>query len=235
MNMISSIGFFGDSFCAVYKSKTVTTYIEQLAAHYGAKITNVGKHATSIGDLLLLQLNPVIDNNSIPDVSVFVWTDPNRLFNRKVRGIGRRSSLNLSDNTSSEIWRAAKQYYTHLHDWELTEMQYIAMMRYVDSKILPTFADKTKIIHMWSFANFFGDKGLNEITYHHRWETGVEIRPPLHYVASYNEDNIKLIEAGPNHLTTQSKNDLVFNWIKEAIDNYESGKLIENIEGIEIT
>ena len=78
------IGFFGDSFCADLQSGT---YLQLLATHYGADVVNVGYGGSSIWDVLLLQIDPFIKKNNIPDICVFVWTEPTRLFHQVLRNI----------------------------------------------------------------------------------------------------------------------------------------------------
>lgn len=226
--MTISMGFFGDSFCAASKSLSVNTYISMLREHYNATITNVGKHATSIEDLILLQFNPMFNSGTLPDISIFVWTDPHRFFHRVVRGITGRTITMRKRNDS--IWSSAVQYYNHLHDYEAAELRYTAILHYMDEKIFSTLGDKTKIIHMWSFGNVDGDitkpDTIKKIDYYHRWKNGVEIRPPMGLVAFDKETEIEEVDIAPNHLRTVEKNQIIFERIKKAIDNYNSGQLI---------
>jgi hypothetical protein len=225
-SMIKTIGFFGDSFCAVNETKyPVTTYIQKLASHYDAKVTSLGQHGASIGQLYMKQLKPIIDNNTLPDVCVFTWTDPGRLYVPGRTGVGYMSARQIH-TTDLEFWDAANKYFTHLynHDWAI--VQYTAMCQFIDNQ-LAAFTD-SKIIHVWSFGNpVKGDIKTNidpdDVEYFYRWKTGIEIRPPLSTISCQGDTTD--IQTAPNHLNTQNKNDLVFNWIKDAIDNYEYGTL----------
>jgi hypothetical protein len=90
MSKNKTIGFFGDSFCSEIRNHhsiwyNYDTYMKKLADHYDATVVNVGHGGCSIWDTLLLQLNPLIEKNEVPDICVFVWTIPGRLFNRKIR------------------------------------------------------------------------------------------------------------------------------------------------------
>lgn len=211
------IGFFGDSFCARADDGT---YIDLLKKHYQAEVVNLGVGGSSIYDTVLLQLAPFTKSNDYPDVCVFVWSNIPRLFNRIIRDMNS-ASVNFSTNNSPE-WNAAKQYFKYLYDEELEEIRYIASLKYFD-ELLSKIPNTTKIIHLWAFSNKSYTTGVD----FHCWKSGVEIRPPLIHVSTFDHQNIdaKKIDTRPNHLDGNKKNYLVFNWIKNAIDNYNVGTL----------
>lgn len=181
--MKTTIGFFGDSFCANKHSFSFkySTYISMLADHYNANIVHLGKGGSSIGDLILLQLNPFIKENRVPDICVFVWTESARIFDRRIRKLNLASVQEYSKR--SKIWAAAYDYYTHLFDFEFSELQYLALLEHVDNVILPKLPTKTKIVHLWSFGNpkEWTTDGFRpeNIKYYHTWKHGIEIRPSL--------------------------------------------------------
>ena len=221
------IGFFGDSFCAmnhISKDYEYTTYINKLENYYNADIVNLGVVGSSIYDLLLLQLTPFIESDTVPDVCIFVWTNVTRLYNKDIRHLNCLPEKYLYKIIKTEaqknILDAARHYYLHLQDTDLDLFKAKAVLYYFDNEILKSLPT-TKIIHLWSFGEM--DNGYT--TYIHRWKTGVEIRPALIRVVSpngYLGNNFD-----PNHLSDDKKNEIVFEWIKEAIDNYENGKLID--------
>ena len=232
--MSLTIGFFGDSYCEKKRGNSLffnkyKTYIKKLEEHYSAKIVSLGQGGSGVQDLLLNQLTPYIEKNSYPDICIFTWTNPGRLFHRTVRNI----THTVVDSTDTDdLHTAARMYYNHLYDRELIEIEYVALMQYVDLNILSKFPKSTKIIHLWSFGKFeawdeesFKQENLN---YHYRWTTGVEIRPPLVCITLLDEDLSKLHRSHrlPNHLDGETKNSLVFDTIKLAIDEYEDSKLI---------
>ena len=220
-----TIGFFGDSFCANKNnplnifSKT-NTYTSMLADHLKSRIVNLGVGGSSIADTILLQLTPFIKSNTVPDICVFVWTNPGRLFNRTFRNLNHASVL---DATSSDpIWKAAKDYYGHLYDHELIELEYIALLEYIDNNILSSLPSTTKIIHLWAFGKFkdFTEEflSIDHIDYHYKWKNGIEIRPALISVSLLGSTVEKFINNHvPNHMDTQEKNDIIFTWIKDAL------------------
>lgn len=234
--MTKTIGFFGDSFCAektnhhslIYKYKT---YIHLLAKHYDAKVVNLGKGGSSVYDTVLLQLQPFIDSNTVPDICVFVWTNSGRLFNRKVRRINHKSALTYKPSFfnifEKNIWQAAKAFYENLYDHEKEELEYKALLNYIDTIILPKLPEGTKIVHLWSFGvtTKWHDQDLrpSTIEYPHTWQHGSEVRPALLSLSLYNnKQEILHVDHRCNHLEGQFKNDTVYSWIRLAIDNPNS-------------
>jgi hypothetical protein len=222
--MKRTIGFFGDSFCANRYSLSLNykTYVSMLSDYYNAKIVNLGKGGSSIGDLILLQLTPFIQKNNVPDICIFVWTDPQRLFHRSIRNLNWGS---VQSNTKrSKVWESARDYFTYLNDWEFTELQYLALLEHVDNNVLPKLPAKTKIVHLWSFGmpkewNTAEFKS-NNLEYFYTWKNGVEVRPALMSVSMMDNPLDDIInDKGPNHLSNKLKNELVFNYIKSAIDS----------------
>ena len=224
--MNKTIGFFGDSFCEEYYCRTGNkTYIQMLADHYDAKIVSLGKGGSSIWDVLLNQLDPFIQSNSIPDICVFVWTEHARLFHQTVRNINFSS---VEDNTGL-IWNAAKEFYHHLYNNNLSIVQYVAGLRYIDDVVISSFPTHVKVVHLWSFGvpsenNKVGFQPDN-IRYLHTWKNGIEIRPSMMSIAldGHTFDEVSSTTGNnesdpPNHLVTHEKNIQVFQLIRDAID-----------------
>jgi hypothetical protein len=225
-----SIGFFGDSFCANIDNPLnvfakTTTYTTLLSNYLNAKIVNLGVGGSSVADTIILQLNPFIKSNTVPDVCIFVWTNPGRLFHRTIRNFNHATAI---ESTSTDPrWIAAKEYYTHLYDHELVELEYISLLEHVDNVILPKLPATTQIVHLWSFGRFkeFSKDSLSaeNLDYHHTWKNGVEIRPALASVSLQNNTLEKFINNNvPNHIDTQEKNDMIFTWIKDALAQEKS-------------
>ena len=223
--MKTTIGFFGDSFCTDRDSKQADyeTYISMLAKHYDADITNLGIGGSSIGDLILLQLNPLIENNTVPDICIFVWTEPDRLFHRTYRSINLAS---VEDNRKqNEVYDAAYKYYLNLQDEQFNEIQGAALLEYVDNNILTKLPKDTKLVHLWSYGvnkNWVQAQSWDptNLTYLCEWKNGVEIRPSLMSISQMDNTTKNMVaHQGPNHLTSKLKNELVFNLIKNAIDS----------------
>lgn len=216
------IGFFGDSFCANEHSWSFKykTYISMLKKHYRAEIVHLGQGGSSISDLILLQLKPFIIQNKVPDICIFCWTEPHRLFHRTVRNLNYASSKEYVEK--SKIWKAANDYYEHLWDSECTKLQYQALLEYTDNNILSILPKSTKIIHMWSFGKMLEDLKLNNNNFHYQWKHGVTVTPSLTAISLIDSNFEEFSNNnGPNHLTTKDKNQKVFELVCDAIDNYE--------------
>ena len=244
---VMKIAFFGDSFCSHLDGKQASvgsyiynninyrydTYIKKLELHYSAEIVHLGLGGSSIYDVILSQFPNFLKENSYPDVCVFVWTDRSRIFHKTVRNITPSTTFDTKHHKDKdlEVWNSAKAYYTHLYDHDSANFQFNASLSYFDHTVLSEFSKSTKIIHMWSFSNQI----------HHntpRWNTGVEIVPALIEVSKLKCD----LEHHPgyvgadtslNHLAGPKKNELVFNWIRNAIDNYKNGELIDESSTIQ--
>lgn len=217
------IAFFGDSFCSKLDSNTdYDTYLKKMQKHYSAEIINLGIGGSSVYDVILKQIPDFLKNKIHPDICIFVWTAPTRLYHHRVRHINYSQVSEGRHTTDIEIWEAAAHFYNHLYDPELMEFQYQSALHYFDHIVLPEFPSTTKIIHLWSYD----DK------YHYRWGNGVEIRPALNTVTKMGETgdvSRTMYDPSPNHLAGNVRNALVAQWITHAIEVYESGKLISNI------
>jgi hypothetical protein len=219
----TTIGFFGDSFCAVdVGGNRGETYIQKLKNHYNANLVNLGKEGSSIWDLLLLQFKPIQQSSTIPDICVFVWTDPTRLFDRNIRGITFRSTE--QGRKDNELFQHAHNYYENFYDEELAELQYVSALQYFDLTVLPTLPKTTKVVHLWSFGTLkkiTDHLKLEDIKYYYTWKNGVEVRPALIYIALENS-SWHALSTNSNHIGGEDKNTRVFEMIKNAIDSQDT-------------
>lgn len=230
--MNKTIGFFGDSFCAESSNHHsmihgYETYIKKLEKHYNATTVNLGQGGGSIWDTLLIQLDPFIKSNTIPDICVFIWTTNGRLFHRKIRRINSTEAFNpklryMFRPDTWKIWDAAKMYYEYLIDWEKDQLEWEASLRYIDQVVLPKLPTTTKIVHLWTSGKPEGwtKEQIISATYPFKFQRGAEIRPNLTSISLYDcELSILGHDQRCNHLDGEFKNSIVFDWIKTAIDN----------------
>jgi hypothetical protein len=242
MKSYKTIGFFGDSFCADSTNlhsltNSYKTYIKKLEKHFNIKTVNLGHGGSSVWDSILLQLKPFIDSDTVPDICVFIWTHRGRLFNRKIRRLNSTDVRVKSFGPFKQsIANAAKEFYIHLYDEEKEQLEYLAILRYVDQVILPSLPSTTKIIHLWSTGNLKEWQGEgfypSNISYTYDWIHGTEIRPSLISLSLYDNDvSILSSDRRANHLDGDFKNELLFNWIRTAIedsdDNQDHSELVE--------
>ena len=210
------IAFFGDSFCGENHG-----YIPKLASHYNATIVSLGKPASSVWDVLLVQFKKYQEADKYPDVCVFVWTSPGKIYHKKHRNLNKGSVAESNQTKFHPVWKAAKAYYDYLSDLEKEDAEYRAFLQYFDTVILPKVPHTTKIIHLWSFGKIekFEDAVFDPAiaNYYHTWQTGVEIKPALACI-SLLDSCLEEMAVATNHLDTNAKNELVFDMIKQAID-----------------
>ena len=246
---LTTIGFFGDSFCALENNEHSTkhdykTYIEQLVSHYNAEILNLGIGGSSVWDLYFNQLLPLIKKNTVPDICVFVGTHSGKLFHRTSRSLHASAALKGFNKEKFDwfaktypnenynffdknVYEAAKEYYLHLYDQEKEDLEHIAQLQYIDNNVLNMLPTTTKIVHMWAFGsnNFSKDNGWHpdNISYPHKWKHGITIHPCLMSlsISNYPWPVYPISDERPNHLEGD-KNQLVFESIKTAIDTNKS-------------
>jgi hypothetical protein len=210
------IALFGDSFCCENSG-----YIAKLADHYKADIVSLGHAASSVWDLLLVQFKKYQEADKYPDVCIFIWTAPGKLYHRKHRNLNIGSVAESGQTKFHPVWRAAKEYYAHLSDAEKEDLEYCACLHYFDTVVLPSIPHTTKIVHLWSFGKIekFSDTVFDPAIaqYYHTWQTGAEVRPPLACI-SLLDSCLEEMAGASNHLDTNAKNELVFDMIRQAID-----------------
>jgi len=224
---MKTIGYFGDSFCAERINghsllHRYDSYMVKLENHYGCKTVNTGVGGSGVWDLIINQFN-VLEN--VPDVCVFFWTKPGRLFHREVRKLSVGHVLQpkwYSYNPFKKpVYDAAKGYYLHLLDWEKEQLEYLSAIEYFDRHTLSKL--NSKIVHIW----------CTEIG-NHRFINGVELHPALYNLSLINSTP-EAMDRDPrcNHLEGNAKNELVFSWIRDAIDNYQSGTLVDRSQEVD--
>jgi hypothetical protein len=210
------IALFGDSFCCEKSG-----YIARLEEHYNAEIVSLGHSASSVYDVLLVQFKKYIDTGKYPDVCIFIWTGSGKLYHRKHRNLNKGSVAETLQRKFHPVWKSAQAYYDYLSDPEKEDVEYRAILHYIDTIILPNVPNTTKIVHLWSFGNInkFEESAFdpNTLTYHRTWQTGAELRPALASI-SLLDSCLEEMAVASNHLDTNAKNELVFDMIRQAID-----------------
>jgi len=141
---MKTIGFFGDSFCA---SNQPESWCNILQEKLGAdRIRWFGEPGSSVWSTMF-KFNKLIEQNHVPDISIFCWTEPYRLYHPE---------LILSSNTEPlegvdpNIYKALDSYWKYLHSTEKDDMAYEYALRYYDQNVLAKLENKT-VVQMWSF------------------------------------------------------------------------------------
>ena len=77
---MKTIGFFGDSFCASNQPESWCNILqEKLGANRIRWFGNPGRSIWSV----FFEYNKLIEQNAVPDISIFCWTEPYRLYHPK--------------------------------------------------------------------------------------------------------------------------------------------------------
>jgi hypothetical protein len=144
---MKTIGFFGDSFCASDQSESWCTILQKrLGAESIRYFGEPGKSVWSV----FLKFNKLMEQKRVPDICVFCWTEPYRLYHPE---------LVLSANTipkegvDPNVYKALDDYWKYLHSYDKDELAYEYALKYYDQNVLSTLKDKT-IVQMWSFKPF---------------------------------------------------------------------------------
>ena len=143
---MKSIGFFGDSFCA---SKRKESWCNILQEKLGAdKIISFGNPGKSIWSVFF-QYNKLIEQNAVPDISIFCWTEPYRLYHPKHILSANTQPL---EGVDPNVYKALDEYWIHLHNYGKDEMAYEYSLKHYDQNILSKV--DSEIVQMWSFRPF---------------------------------------------------------------------------------
>lgn len=142
---MTTIGYFGDSFCA---GRETDSWCVLLAKKLDARIVHWGEPGRSIWTTIM-QFNRLKEQHRLPDICVFCWTEPYRLYH---------PNLILSANTEPlegvdpNVYRALDDYWKYLHSYDKDELAYEYAIKYFDQHVLSK-VDK-KLLQMWSFKPF---------------------------------------------------------------------------------
>ena len=139
---MSTIGFFGDSFCASNQLDSWCNILQQKLKC--DRIRHFGEPGRSIWSVFF-KFNKLIKENKVPDYSIFCWTEPYRLYH---------PSLILSANTEPlegvdrNIYKSLDDYWKYLHSYDKDELAYEYAIKYYDQNVLSKLKN-TKIIHTY--------------------------------------------------------------------------------------
>lgn len=144
---MSTIGFFGDSFCASNQKESWCNILQQKLGC--DRIRWFGEPGRSIWSVFF-RFNQLVKQNAVPDYCIFCWTEPYRLYHPK---------LILSANTEPlegidpNVYKTLDNYWKYLQNYDKDEMAYEYALKYYDKEVLSNLGDKT-IVQMWSFRPF---------------------------------------------------------------------------------
>ena len=143
---MKTIGFFGDSFCASNQPESWCNILQQKLGY--ARPRWFGNPGTSIWSVFM-QFNKLIEQNKVPDLSIFCWTEPYRLYHPKLILSANTQPL---EGVDPNVYKALDDYWKYLHNYDKDEMAYEYSLQHYDQNILSKI-DK-QIVQMWSFRPF---------------------------------------------------------------------------------
>lgn len=143
---MKSIGFFGDSFCASNQPESWCNILqERLGCDRIRWFGNPGRSIWSV----FFQYNDLIEKNKMPDISVFCWTEPYRLYHPKYILSANTQPL---EGVDPKMYKALDDYWAYLHNYNKDEIAYEYALKHYDQNILSKV--DSEIIQMWSFRPF---------------------------------------------------------------------------------
>ena len=144
--MTKTIGFFGDSFCA---SNQPESWCNILQERLGCdRIQHFGEPGRSIWSVFF-KFNELIRKNQVPDISIFCWTEPYRLYHPELVLSANTEPL---EGVDPAVYETLDDYWRHLHSYDKDEMAYEYALQHYDQNILSQV--QSQIIQTWSFRPF---------------------------------------------------------------------------------
>ena len=201
-----TIGFFGDSFCASNQPESWCNILQQ---RLGCdRIRHFGEPGRSIWSVFF-KFNELIRNNRVPDIAIFCWTEPYRLYHPE---------LVLSANTEPlegvdvNVYKTLDNYWRYLHSYDKDEMAYEYALRHYDQNILSQL--RSEIVQMWSFRPFETagkDAGI-------KLQTGVFIDQSMFAFSKNKKDRDSWGTGTINHMTVEQNQQ----WADQVYDAYKA-------------
>lgn len=185
INTMKTIGFFGDSFCAdTTDDSWCNIFADKIGS--GDPVCYGGK-GESIWNTFF-KFNDRIKQDTVPDISVFCWTEPYRLYHPRMI---LTANVIPSKHEDPNVYKALDDYWKYLHNYDKDEMAYEYSLKHYDQNVLAK-VDK-KIIQLWSFRPFeTASKDANI-----QLQTGLFVNKSLYSTAKSDRGKDKVI----NHMS----------------------------------
>lgn len=179
-----------------------------------------------------------VKNVGRPDVVLFAWSEPSRLYHREYvinSGLAMQDPTNWTQR-KIDTMDAATEYYRYLIDTEKNNYDLKALMLYTD-EITKNYPD-VKFVHMhcWSIIedlyykgwhNHYREKKLDELDYGHTFKNGAQIRPPLMYLSMLDEWPTDLARDPRICHLSKNMHTMLGKALKECINDYSPGKIVD--------
>ena len=175
-----------------------------------------------------------------PDIAVFCWTKPARIFTEERLGICpadiigttiRRFEYDksmMSDSaqkSTRKIIAAAQQYYGYLFSKEQTLFQYEAALHFFDTHFLNKIPKKTKILHF--YVEDFKRSAIGILDMHYAFKNGMTIYPCLELIREQGQTKTKkgyVTDPHECHMDTIEKNNFLCSMVRQSLESYSNGE-----------
>lgn len=138
--MAQTINFCGDSFCA---SIEPSAWTYQLAKLLKCDILGSGNYGAA-------HEHAIQSFNEEADVTVFCWTEPDRIYHPDVQlNFGTANAF----KKTNKIYAAAHAYYKYVHDFEHSKTKQMRELYWFDHEVLSKYSGK--IVHCWCFLQTY--------------------------------------------------------------------------------
>jgi|688.fasta_scaffold03731_9 hypothetical protein len=185
-----------------------------------------------------IQYMETVDDEEYPDVVLFAWSEPSRLYHKEYvinSGLASQDRRNW-DQDKIDTMDAALDYYRCLLDTNKNNYDLRALMLYTDE--LTKNYPNVKFVHMycWSIIedmyyvgwhNHYREKKLDELDYGHTFKNGVQIRPPLMYLSMLDEWPSDLARDPRTCHLSKNMHIMLGKALKECINDYAPGKIVD--------
>jgi hypothetical protein len=201
---MKTIGFFGDSFCASNQPESWCNILQQ---RLGCdRIRHFGEPGRSIWSVFF-KFNELIRKNRVPDIAIFCWTEPYRLYHPELVLSANTEPL---EGVDPAVYKTLDNFWKHLHSYDKDEMAYEYALRHYDQNILSQV--QSQIIQMWSFRPFETedkDAGI-------QLQTGVFIDESMFAFSKNNKERDGWGLGTINHMTVEQNQ----RWADRVYDAY---------------
>ena len=201
---MKTIGFFGDSFCASNQPESWCNILQQ---RLGCdRIRHFGEPGRSIWSVFF-KFNELIRKNRVPDIAIFCWTEPYRLYHPELVLSANTEPL---EGVDPAVYKTLDNFWKHLHSYDKDEMAYEYALRHYDQNILSQV--QSQIIQTWSFRPF-ETAGKNAGI---QLQTGVFIDESLFAFSKNNKERDGWGAGTINHMTEEQNQ----RWADRVYDAY---------------
>lgn len=222
----------GDSFTDILG--THYTWLNRLRIHYNWNIDNKSIAGSGSHYAFHTFMNYTEDF----DICIFAWSEPTRLFHKCIPNLNSNEAVNKTHMIpwQKDIYKAAQHYYMHLIHDEMEVYKNTALLFWLDHYLKNNYPNKLFIHfhcfpkHNWTENVYEKIKEIDDSSFYHTFETGLNISPTLLKLSSSDPDqpNNYAVDQRSGHLSKQVHEKLFYSLVNYFKKNeYENGKIVD--------